>query len=161
VIYLQERSEAENVSENLIKAFVQFRRLKMDEGSSDPNHTHHCLKHSEIMLLHEIKEAEDKYPDGISISDISRTLRVKPPSITSIITGLEQKNMVERTMDINDRRIIRVKITEEGNQFVEKNRQHMIEKVKGLVDYLGTEKSAALASLIDEVFTYVSSKAKK
>lgn len=158
---MQEYSETEIISENLIKAFMKFKKLRVNEMSLNPNHTHNGLKHSEIMILHELVKLEKNSPEGVSVSNISQSLCVKPPSITPVITSLEQKNMIERTMDISDRRIIRVNITEKGSQFVAENKQHLIEKVNGLVDYLGKEKSETLANLIDETFTYLIMKQNK
>lgn len=144
---MTEKSRTDMISENLIRAFIQFRRLRVDEGNPEQSHFNKChrgLKHSEVMLLFELKEVEDRYPDGVSVSDISNCLKVKPPSITPIISSLEQKEMLERSMDPNDRRIIRLRLKEKGNQFVDANRQHMVSRVYGLVEYLGEEKSIQL-----------------
>lgn len=152
---MQDKQDTENIAENLIKAFVQFRRMRVNESPKfNQNPPQNCPKHSEIMLLFELKEVENQYPDGVSVSDLSRSMRVKPPAITPIITGLEQRKMIERSMDAYDRRIIRVKMTEEGNRFIENNKQHMVTQIRGLVDYLGNEKSATLAELLNEVYAY-------
>ncbi|MDP4152510.1 MAG: MarR family transcriptional regulator [Bacillota bacterium] len=174
---MQDKSETEIISKKVIRAFLQFKRLRMNDSvkfSSDhPHHFHdnidhhhhfhednnHFLKPSEIMLMYELKDVEDEYPSGISVSDLSHIMRVKPPSITSLITSLEKKDMIERTMDPNDRRIIRLKLTETGRQCIEKQNQHTVEKINGLVEYLGKEKSAQLASLINDVFMYFISQA--
>lgn len=155
---MTENFDIEIISKNLIRAFVQFKRLRVDDNSSkfDHEHFHQGLKHSEIMLLFQLKEVENDYPSGISVSDISNFLCVKPPSITPIISSLEQKNMIERTMDVNDRRIIRVKLKDAGTKFIEENKQQMVSRIKGLVEYLGKEKSTTLAQLINEAFSYVS-----
>lgn len=156
---MKQMSEEERISEELIRAFRQFGRLHMaDVGKArDPEHTHHGLRRSEVMLLLSLNEKEGEYPEGISVSDIGRLLYVKPPSITPVITGLEQKGLIERTMDISDRRIVRVKMTETGQQFIDRRKQCMVGQIKGLVEYLGNEKSAALAGLINETFYYFKS----
>lgn len=151
---MQGKSETEFISINLIRAFIQFKRLRMNDNSFNPNHTHQCLKQSEMMLLHELSHLEKEYPDGVSVSNLSQSLCVKPPSITPVITSLEQKKMIERTMDTSDRRIIRVKTTDTGSQFVAENKRQMINKINGLVEYLGKDKSETLASLINETFSY-------
>jgi DNA-binding MarR family transcriptional regulator len=158
---MSEKSKTEIISENLIKAFVQFKKIHVNEINTtfDQDQLQHCLKHSEVMLLFELKEIENDYPNGVSVSVISDNLRVKSPSITPIITSLEQKNMLERIMDINDRRIIRVKLKEAGNKLIEESKLHMILGIKGLVEYLGDEKSETLANLINESFIFISSQA--
>jgi DNA-binding MarR family transcriptional regulator len=155
---MPEKSRNEIISEKLIRAFVQFKRLRMDgdDMKFDQDQLHQGLKHSEIMLMFGLKEAENGHPDGISVSDLSSLLRVKPPSITPIIGSLEQRNMLERSMDANDRRIIRVRLKEEGNRLIEENKRHMVLRIKSLVEYLGEEKSTVLADLINEVFSFIS-----
>jgi DNA-binding MarR family transcriptional regulator len=101
-------------------------------------------------------DVEKDYPNGISVSDISSFLCVKPPSITPVIASLEQKNMLERSMDTNDRRIIRIRLKDAGRKFIEENKQQMVSRIKGLVEHLGEEKSTNLADLINESFMFIS-----
>lgn len=147
----------ENItSNNLIRAFLKFRRMGINKGgkglpeSTLPN----GLRHSEIVLLFTIKDMERNFPEGISVSDISNRLCVKPPTITPMISNLEKRNMLQRSMDPNDRRIVRITLKEEGNQFIENGSRHFITHIQGLVDYLGEEKSNTLAELMNEVYEY-------
>ena len=154
-----EKSESEIISENLIMAFVRFKRMLANKHSSQYHldKTCHGLKNSEIMLLFRLKQFEENYPEGISVSELSDSMEVRPPSVTSVITVLEQKNMVQRCMDLKDRRKIRIKLTEAGNQFIENNKKKVFFGVKGLVEHLGPEKSKQLADLINETDNYFSS----
>ena len=155
---MSEKAKFEIASENLIRAFIQFGRIRLQKNSKkfDQDSFPHDLKHSETMMLFELGEIANKYPNGISISELSNYLNVTPPSITQVISGLEKKGMLERTMDTTDRRIIRVKLKDTGINFIEKNRRHMVASIQELVEYLGEEKSSQLASLIDEVYQYAS-----
>ena len=160
---MQEKSKTEIISENLMRAFMQFRRLRFDENAEKINTDHllNELKHSEVMVLFQLKEVEKDYPNGISVSDISTCLNVKPPSITPIISSLEQKNLLERNMDINDRRIIRVKLKDEGHKFIDEKKQQLVLRIRGLVEYLGEEKCENLTDLINETFTFITSQLHK
>ena len=157
---MREKSESEMLSENLIMAFVRFKRMLANKHSSQYHldKTCHGLKNSEIMLLFRLKQFEENYPEGISVSELSDSMEVRPPSVTSVITVLEQKNLVQRCMDLNDRRKIRIKLTEAGNQFIENNKKRVFFRVKDLVEYLGPEKSKMLADLINETDEYFSSR---
>lgn len=145
----------EKLSEALIKTFMQFGRLRMEEAlKNHMEHRHHRIKRSEMMLLLSLEYKEEEFPDGISVSDISHILRVKPPSITGVMTELEQKEMIERTVDASDRRVVRVKMTDSGRKFINDHKQCMVQQVEGLVNYLGKEKAAALIELMDETYQY-------
>lgn len=153
------KAETERISEDLIKAFIQFKRLRMqDEHTKLPE----CkaadeLKHSEILLLYVLHNAESENPNGISVSDISNILHVKPPSITPVLTRLEQMDMIKRSMDANDRRIVRIELKDEGRQVIDQTKRRMISSARGLVEHLGKEKSDTLTKLINESVQYISS----
>ena len=151
-----EKSESEILSENLIMAFVRFKRMMDSRRSAQHNfgHTCHALKESEAMLLFRLRHYEEDYPDGISVSELSRAMHIKPPSVTSLITGLERANLAERRMDPNDRRIVRIKLTDAGNEFIDNNQKRMFLRIKDLVEHLGPEKSRNLAELINETYDY-------
>lgn len=151
---MAEKTEVETVSENLVRAFVQFKRLRLENHPPD----RHCfaggMKHSEIMLLLALADMEHG-TTGVSVSELGRRLRVKSPSITPILTELERKQMVERTIDPADRRIIRVHMRDAGRAFIREMWHRLVAKTNGLVEYLGVEKSRQLIELINESFAYI------
>lgn len=151
------QADLNTVTEDLIRAFFQFRKLHREEHKPpfDPRHPCHGLKGSEIILLFVLSEAHSRYPEGVPVSELSKTLAVKPPSITPLLAALEEKEMLGRTMDKNDRRIVRVRLLEKGRELVEGQRSHMVGKFRGLVEYLGVEKSVMLTELINEAFVYI------
>lgn len=152
---MEDRSDEAKLSEALIQTFMEFGRLRMEEVMKNHmDHQHHQLKRSEMMLLMNLNYKESEFPNGISVSDISHILRVKPPSVTAVIADLEQKELIERTMDTSDRRIVRVKMTDTGRQFIRRHKQCMVRRVEGLVNHLGAEKSAALVELMDDTYQY-------
>lgn len=159
---MPEKTETDIISENLIRTFMQFKRIRLqkDDFHHRPNHHHHGLKHSEFLLLLELSEAEKEYPDGISVSDLSSRLRVKPPSITPIIGSLEHKNMLERCIDESDRRIIRIMLKDDGKKLAEEERQHLVSHMKDYVEYMGEEKCRTLTNLINETFAFLDLKAR-
>lgn len=157
-----DKTESEELSRDLIRAMLQFKRMMMRHNTHfghEPGrreHMHHGMKNSEVMFLFRLKELEEEYPEGIGISEMSERMMVRPPSVTSVVTSLEEKGFTERRMDPGDRRKIHIRLTDAGNDFVLSNRKRLLMQVQGLVEYLGPEKSAALASLLGEAFRYYS-----
>jgi DNA-binding MarR family transcriptional regulator len=52
--------------------------------------------------------------DGMTIGAMSQMRGVDPPAATGIITRLEQHGLVERRHDREDRRVVKVYLTDEG-----------------------------------------------
>lgn len=71
------------------------------------------------------------------MSEISRFLGLTPPTVTQLINSLEAKQMVERQADASDRRVVRIKLTEQGKIITRKARDHMDATLQKMVAYLG------------------------
>lgn len=140
-------------ADRLIRAFVQFRRLrfhgvKADKGPGEK------LRHSDYLVLFTIHEYEEKHPEGASVTELSALMGVKPPTVTAILGHLEREHLIQREMDLNDRRIVRVRLEENARQFARNARQNFEERIEGLVLHLGQEKARQLADILNDVFIY-------
>ena len=148
--------DLDKIAMDLIKAFIQFKKIRIDESQINAVGGCQNLKHSEVMLLFSVKEMRHDRPEGISVSDLSTHIGVKPPTITPIITSLEKRSLLSREIDSADRRIIRVRLTGQGEQFTDRAAKALIKRIKGLVNYLGVNKSTQLSELLNDVFVYMS-----
>lgn len=89
------------------------------------------------------------------MSEISRFLGLTPPTVTQLINSLEAKQMVERQADPSDRRVVRIKLTEQGKIITRKARDHMDATLQKMVAYLGEEESDQLAELLLKVYAFM------
>jgi DNA-binding MarR family transcriptional regulator len=58
----------------------------------------------------------------LTLGALASAEQVQPPSMTKIVSGLEQHGFVVREPDAKDRRIARVRISENGRRFVARSR---------------------------------------
>jgi DNA-binding MarR family transcriptional regulator len=58
----------------------------------------------------------------VTLSELAQVERVQPPSITKVVTRLEDEGLVARSGDASDRRVSRIALTSKGKRFIEKNR---------------------------------------
>lgn len=75
----------------------------------------------------------------LSMSDLSEILHVTKPNITVLIDKLVKQGYVERVSRGNDRRVILVRLTDEGEKFVRKSSEELIQSSAQLLDYLDEE----------------------
>jgi len=71
---------------------------------------------------------------NLKMKDIARTLGVSLPAVTGIINRLVKLKMVERSYDLNDRRVIFIALTTRGakvTKFIEEARRKFIEEIFG------------------------------
>ena len=76
--------------------------------------------------------------------------------MTQQIKSLETHGFVERNIDKEDRRAVRVTLTDSGLCVVQVASENYLASVNGLVEYLGEEDSKRLADLLQRVFFYFS-----
>lgn len=139
----------------LLEAFVRFRRLHWRQHSSAV-HPVSGLTPSEMILMSYIKDGAATGGEGVTVSELSNSLNVASPTITQQINSLETHSFVERSIDKEDRRVVRIRLTEKGLQAQQKASETLLATINGLVDYLGEEDSDRLADLMTKVFHYFS-----
>lgn len=60
----------------------------------------------------------DEESEGLTIGTISQKRGIDPPTVTGIIKRLEQSGLVERSHDRQDRRIVKVYLTDEAKSIL-------------------------------------------
>ena len=111
-------------------------------------------KPGHAMLLGKLRRREKTNPEGFRVSDLATAFEITASGVTQMITGLEERGFVARVMDSEDRRAVRVTLTDAGRREAD----HMLSASDALfadlVDFLGEEKSAALVAALSEVCAY-------
>jgi DNA-binding MarR family transcriptional regulator len=58
----------------------------------------------------------------LSLGDLSARERLSPPMISRVVASLEEEGVVERMFDASDRRVCLVRISDEGERWIEETR---------------------------------------
>jgi DNA-binding MarR family transcriptional regulator len=135
-------------AQKLLKSFMQFRKTGWHEKKIAGYNP------SEFKVLVTIKHGTNDEKTEMKVSEISQILLVTPPTVTQILNILEKDGLVERTVDSNDRRSVKIRLTPAGIKVTEEARKAFFETFTGLIDYLGENESEQLAELLSRVFHY-------
>jgi len=81
----------------------------------------------------------------VTLGDLAAIERVQPPTMTRIISALEEAGLVRRQVDEHDRRVARVETTVAGRRFLERTRGRKDLYLSARIRTLGTEDRAVLA----------------
>ncbi|MCM1165389.1 MAG: MarR family transcriptional regulator [Ruminococcus sp.] len=74
-----------------------------------------CASQSEIILIHcALDYAEENGGENITVAQAAKNLGASLPSVSRTLRSLSQKGFVERYSDPNDRRTVRIRVTEQG-----------------------------------------------
>jgi DNA-binding MarR family transcriptional regulator len=58
----------------------------------------------------------------LTLGELSAVERVQPPTMTRIVSGLEEQGLATREVDVTDRRVARVHLTVAGRRLLEQSR---------------------------------------
>lgn len=84
----------------------------------------------------------------ITLGDLATHERVRPPTMTRIVAGLEELAMLRRETDPSDRRVARVTITAEGSELLVRSRNRKDEFLATMLDNLGADDRAVVEAAV-------------
>lgn len=80
-----------------------------------------------------------KNPEGLTPGELSEALRVGSGRIASLLKTMEQKKLLKRKIDSEDRRKVIVTLTQEGSEFIQKLRNRMRREIDTVHQKMGAE----------------------
>jgi DNA-binding MarR family transcriptional regulator len=82
----------------------------------------------------------------VTLGELAALERVQPPSVTVVVTRLEEKGLVVRRQDPQDRRVVRVETTKDGRRLLARSRSRKDAELDRRLRRLSDEERATLAS---------------
>jgi DNA-binding MarR family transcriptional regulator len=89
-----------------------------------------------------------RHHGAIRLSDLSERLHIAPRSTTEVVDGLEERGLVERQPDPNDRRATLVVLTDEGQRIGREIRSAQAAEAERFFGELSPSDRAALARIL-------------
>ena len=85
--------------------------------------------------------------DGITNKELAEAMNIRPPSLTKKLAILEKDGNIYRLRDERDKRLVRIHISEQGKQTLEKRRQEELTLNKQFYACLSEEEQAVFYHL--------------
>ena len=79
-----------------------------------------------------------------TLGNLARAEQVRPPTISNLVSGLEREQLVRRTVDPEDRRIVRVAATSRGKRILERARRLRLDHLTSRMRRLSKAELATL-----------------
>src|SRR5206468_7188967 len=80
----------------------------------------------------------------ITLGELAAYERVAPPTMTRIVSHLEERTLVHREVDPSDRRVARLTVTADGERLLGEARQAKTAYLAARIDHLSDEEKAQL-----------------
>ena len=128
------------VSEELIKTWNQI------SYALKPSRMFSKLSYNEQTICSILIHSEKKY----TATDLIQKTGLLKSQMNKIISQLEEKNVVQRNRNLEDKRKITIFITDYGKELYQKEHQSVLEIGKLVTNSLGEEKTRQLVDLMKE-----------
>lgn len=106
-----------------------------------------CTSHSEITLLYFALDRFAECGEHLTAAQAAEILKVSAPSVSRTLKNLEEKGLIERDIDKNDRRSVRIIVTKAGNQRVNSVLERIFNIMDKVLKEFSNEELTAMAEL--------------
>ena len=87
----------------------------------------------------------------VNMSEVAEYINAPLNTATGVITRLEKKMIVERTRDTEDKRIVMINLTQNGEKFIKDEKKQIEYYVKKVYNSLTEEEKSAVISIVNKV----------
>ena len=147
---------------NILKGEIftkRERRQQLMESIHQLKSTHHWfpwpegLGPGEFFTLNMIMHAQHSNPEGLKSSEIGNHFHMSRPAVSQMLSSLEKKGFIERTICPEDRRVIYVRLKPEAKPRFEAYRKEIMERVDDIFDQLSEEEVQQMIALSDHLYS--------
>lgn len=107
--------------------------------------------HGEVFTLRQLMDHGQLTP-----SQLADALHVSSGRISTLLSALERKGYVTRESDPDDRRVVRVRLTDAGREAVRRDVDEMRDAVCWIFSQMGERRTREFVDLTREFMTYMS-----
>ena len=138
-------------AEKIYEMMQKFQKMKMRTNAKMAGE----IPRSELKMLKMIKMNSSE-TEGVKVSTLSELLDISKSAVSQMINALEDKGYVERVTTKNDRRVVYVRLTENGKERLAKELRAFLQGMDKIFTKMGEEDTEELLRLLEKLYTIVS-----
>ncbi|PEJ57563.1 MULTISPECIES: MarR family winged helix-turn-helix transcriptional regulator [unclassified Bacillus (in: firmicutes)] len=110
-------SKTHQIAEKFIQLLpLVFNKFNKPGSKNSLKNKQSELTHLQSHILEELFQT----PDGISLTELAQNISISKQQMTPLIMKLEEKEYVSKIQDANDKRSVKIVLTEKGKKVVSK-----------------------------------------
>lgn len=129
----------------LQEAIAQFKRGNYFV-SPNSNHRLRGAERHVLFLVYNLKNG-----DPVTVSEIADRMGVTLAAVTHSMNSLDDEGMIIRIPNVEDRRVVLIKLTKKGVGEIKKFKKELSEKISALIETLGEEDSKNLIRIVKKI----------
>ena len=115
------------------------------------------IAHLSVLQIHTLSFLKQK--KNAQMSEIAEYFHIELPSATSLLNKLVTLQLVKRQADEKDRRMVRVVLTEAGNDILKKAMEEKLTHIEHMLSYLTESEQQELLRLLEKLNERIEQKA--
>jgi len=143
-----------DINTQLIEAIFEFSRNLKGEMSYDCHIMHLSMLQLQVLL-------HLKHSPASQMSEIATKFHIELPSATSLINTLKKAKLVVRKTDEKDRRLVRISLTQSGEDMLTDAMKERNKKVSTTLQHLSQEDKITLLSILQKLIVKMEVKNEK
>lgn len=112
------------------------------------------LSFNEVMICGMLSRQQET-DTPLTATELGERTNLLKSQINHILTGMEQRNLIQRTRSTTDKRVVYVRLTEEGRRIYSLEHSGVMEILKAVYSTFGSEKTQELTSLLKKATAIV------
>lgn len=148
--------DQKGMHEACLQTFQRFRRFHTDGLFVD-------ISRGEFFALNMLHDHRQRYPyvQGMYVSELADKTHVTPPAVSRMLKALEQKGLIVRNVDRDDRRNTFIRITDEGEDVREKTMEAVGALFARVFQRMGEEEMHTLLRLSGQFMQIIEEEMKR
>lgn len=142
-----------DLSSEFLRIMERFRKLKYNEFMEKSMHQG---EYRMLFAIDEYLTSNENNNTGLKVSDLAEHMCATRPAVSKMLNVLEQKGLIERISDKEDRRSVYVRLTESGEVCVSKGKQTMDQFMVRIIEQLGEKDIKALVRVMNHIYEILS-----
>lgn len=131
-----------------VKLWKEFRRFRINEHRGPREGGRPRGGRGYFLVLECLREGEGK-----TQREIADLVEIRAQSLSEALAGMEEKGLIERIVDPNDRRAVRVFITPKGMEFREERLAEIRGRAAEMFQALSDEEKQTLYGILRKMHT--------
>ncbi|MFI6321715.1 MarR family winged helix-turn-helix transcriptional regulator [Nonomuraea sp. NPDC050556] len=91
--------------------------------------------------------------DRVGMSELGRIMHLEKSNLSNLVDRMEQRGLVVRSRDPEDRRVTWVKLTDEGMEQAIRSHTEVTARMTGLINQLDVKDRTRLTSVIEQMMS--------
>lgn len=135
------------LKEELLESYIQVSMKLWNER------TVRFMPYNEALICHLLRARKKLHPDKpyLTMKQLCDTTGILKSQMNKTLNSLEESGLITRERSTNDKRVVKIFLSDNNNEIYEKEKEHISTIVNRIINKLGTERAYEAISIFNDI----------